>query len=601
MRSFLYWVVSVFLCFSVGAHAADTEPLPPQEAFKLAPPSYDGKALILTYTIAPGYYMYGNRFKFELAPNVALGSPELPPGHPKEDPYIGKTEIYRDSLRIRIPVLAPINPAATTLIARSQGCADIGICYPPYTWKLPISTGSQAESATTPSKSGLMDEFLGKKKSPPLANNQSNQGVLGQLLAGHHWWLIILTFGALGLGLSLTACLFPLIPIVSGIIITSGTSRRRAFWLSFTYAQGVAITYAIAGLVAGLTGTLITQVLQTPWVIAGVGVIFTLLALSMFGLFQLQLPSALQSRLAASANQLSGGRVATVFLMGVLSSIIIGPCMAPPLAAALLYIGQTGDAFSGGLALYSLGVGLGIPLVFVGVFGASLLPHAGPWMTTVRRFYGVILLALALWMLQPLLSTSVLMLAWAALSIGCAIFLHALDPLPVNAHATKRLGKALGFILLLIGSALLIGCLSGNRDLFQPLKGSFSSIANASTPTSAAIPKNRVTAPTELQQALKMAQGHWAVVDVYADWCVSCQELEHETFTDPQVKKRFTKGQLIQFDITLGTPEQRQWLKEQQIFGPPALLLIDPQGQLKQTLIGFQSPEQLLTALKEFP
>lgn len=596
MRSLLKLLLFVLLgSLSAAVVAGDPEPLPPQEAFKLAAPVYDGKALVLTYTIAPGYYMYGNRFKFQLEPNVALGVPELPPGHVKDDPYIGKVEIYRDSLTIKVPVLAAIDPSKTIVVARSQGCADVGLCYPPYTWKLPLAATSQVDSTPVPASTGLLNEVVGRKKSSDGLASAADQSTLGQLLKGHSWWLIVPTFIALGLSLSLLACVYPLIPIISGIILVGGSGRRRGFLLSLAYTQGVAITYTIAGIVAGFTGEMLAQTLQKPWVIGMFALVFVALALAMFGLFQLQLPAGLQSKLSDRANRLSGGRFLTVLLMGMVSAVVIGPCMAPPLAAAFLYIAQTGDALAGGIALYALGVGIGLPVLAVGVFGSSLLPHAGPWMNTVRSVFGVVFLGMALWIVQPLLSSGMLMLAWAVLLIGSGVFLHALEPLPVNAHAIRRLAKVAGIVLLLSGAALLIGFLAGNRDVLQPLKGlGASAVAQTNSPIF-----QSVTTPAALQQNIIAAKGRPVLVDVYADWCIACHELERETFADPSVKSALGQWQTLKLDMTENTPEQRKWLQQHQLFGPPALLLYGRNGQLQRTLVGFQSPEQLLAALKE--
>lgn len=593
MRSLFRYLITLMLTLCAPASlATDAEPLPPQQAFQLQAPLYDGQALQLTYVIAPGYYMYRHRFDFRLEPAVSLGAPEFPPGQMKDDKAMGRVETYKDQVRIRIPVNGPLDLEKTTLVARSQGCSDAGLCYVPYTHRIALSASPAAGSEGN----SLLGDVLGKKKSPPSALTDTQDSQLERLLAGGQWWLIVLTFVALGLGLSLTACMYPLIPIVSGIIISSNSGRLRAFWLSLAYSQGVAVTYAVAGIAAGLTGTLLAQTLQHPLVLGSMALLFVLLALAMLGVWQLQLPSALQTRLADSANRLPGGRWLTVFLMGVLSSVIIGPCMAPPLAAALLYIGQTGDAFTGGVALYAMGVGLGLPLMAVGVFGGSLLPHAGPWMNSVRRVYGVILLGMALWIAQPLLSPLALMLAWAALLTGCGVFLHALEPLPVNASALRRLGKALGLLLLVTGIALLVGALSGNRDVLQPLRGV---VGRSSASPVSAVNFEVVSSSAALQQRLQAARGRPVMVDVYADWCIACHQLERETFPDPQVAGLLQGMATIKFDVTDNTADQQRWQREHQLYGPPALLLYNRDGQLQRRLVGFQTASQLAAALKE--
>jgi thiol:disulfide interchange protein DsbD len=406
----------------------------------------------------------------------------------------------------------------------------------------------------------------------PAPGPQSEDALIAGLFKGGFWMLVASFFG-FGLLLALTPCVFPMIPILSGILVPHGEhlTHARGFALSLAYVLGMAITYALAGVAAGLLGTMLSAALQNPWVLSGFAVIFVLLALSMFGFYELQLPSALQSRLAVTANQLHGGHFASVFVMGVLSALIVGPCVAAPLAGALLYISQSRDALLGGAALFAMALGMGMPLLAVGASAGALLPQAGPWMETVKRFFGVVLLGVAVYLVSPLLPPVVSMLGWAALLIFFAVYLRAIDPLPHDAPGYRRLFKGIGVIALLAGVALLIGALSGSRDVLQPLAGVRSAAAPAAQPPLF----QRVNDLAQLEAAVRTAGGKPVLLDFYADWCVTCKEMEAFTFADGKVRMRLAQMLLLQADVTENLDAHKTLLKRFGLFGPPGIVFFD--------------------------
>jgi thiol:disulfide interchange protein DsbD len=387
-----------------------------------------------------------------------------------------------------------------------------------------------------------------------------------------------------------------MVPILSGIIAGEGKSldKPRALALSLSYVLGMAVAYAAAGVAAGFSGSMLAAALQNVWVLGAFALLFVVLALSMFGFYDLQLPGFLHHRLHAAHSRLRGGRVASVAGMGALSAVIVSPCVAAPLAGALLYISQTRDVVLGGAALFSMALGMGAPLVVVGVSEGALLPRAGAWMTGVRKFFGVLLLATAIWVVSPVLPPVIIMYAWAALLIGSAMFLRALDPLPATASGWWRLWKGAGLIVLIIGVALLVGALSGSRDPLRPLAG----LTQGSAPVTRPLPWTRVASIGDLQEKLA-APGKPVMLDFYADWCVSCKEMEAFTFSDPRVRAQLDGMLLLQADVTAHTEADRALLKRFSLFGPPGIIFFDPQGREIKGLrvVGYQNAERFLKTL----
>ena len=389
-----------------------------------------------------------------------------------------------------------------------------------------------------------------------------------------------------------------MIPILSGIIVGRGhkITHMHAFILSLAYVLGMAITYAIAGVAAGYSGNLLSNALQTPWVLGSFAALFVVLSLAMFGLYELQLPTALQSKLSDTSNKLHGGHLSGVFAMGALSAIIMGPCVAAPLAGALLYISQTHDAVLGGVALFVLALGMGVPLLIIGTSAGAILPKAGAWMEAVKRSFGVLMLAMAIWIISPVIPLSAHMLLWAALLIFMAIYLHALDPLPHNAHGVSRFGKGVGILALLLGVAYLIGALSGARDILRPL----GNIVHSTVETPSTLRFERVKNATELDARIAQAKDKTVMLDFYADWCVSCKEMERFTFNDATVQARLKNTVLLQADVTANSADDKALLQRFQLFGPPATLFFDKQGKEQGDfrVTGYQDAQQFLQSLK---
>ncbi|MBK7766494.1 MAG: protein-disulfide reductase DsbD [Sulfuritalea sp.] len=586
------------LLFALAGPARAEEPLAPEEAFRFSARAVDARTVEARWAIADGYYMYRDKFKFALEGGT-LGAPTLPPGKIKDDELFGKVETYRKEVKILLPIEAA---GPVTLKAVSQGCWDGGICYPPLNQQMPIelaaasgtpaTTGAAAASAPTVGPAAARTAAI-----PATAEDESSR--IAGLFKGDNLALVLVSFLGFGLLLSLTPCVFPMIPILSGIIVNHGhaVSHLRAFVLSLAYVLGMALTYAAVGVAAGLSGTLLSAALQNAWVLGSFALVFVVLSFSMFGFYELQLPAALQSRVADTANR-QGGSLPAIALMGALSALIVGPCVAAPLAGALLYIAQTGNAVLGGAALFVMALGMGLPLLLVGAFSRSLLPKSGPWMEGVKKFFGVVMLATALWLVSPVIPLWLQMLGWALLMLIPAIYLRALDPLPAHAHGWQRLGKGLGVALLLGGAAMLMGVLGGARDPLQPLgflRGG--AAAEASAPTF-----ERVASIERLDARLaeSAAAGKPVMLDFYADWCVSCKEMERFTFADPQVALRMKQFVLLQADVTANTDADIALLKRFGLFGPPGIIFFDAGGRerVDQRVIGFQSADQFLPALE---
>lgn len=585
------FIAVILLSLPWLAHGAEAELLDPEKAFRFSARLAAVNMVEVRYQIAPGYYMYRDKFSFAIDPaGVKLGAPQLPTGKIKEDQFFGKVEVYRDAVTILLPLQQDATVPVATLTAVSQGCADVGVCYVPQEQKAELKL---AAFGTESSRSGALPS---SSFAAPV--RQSEDSLVAELFRGGFWLLVISFFG-FGLLLSFTPCMLPMMPILSGIIAGRGQrmTKMHGFMLSAAFVIGMAITYALAGVAAGLSGAMLSAALQSPWVLGGFAAVFVALALSMFGFYELQLPVALQSRLAEASNRLPGGRFAGVFVMGALSALIVGPCVAAPLAGALLYISQSGDVMLGGVALFAMALGMGVPLLVIGASAGALLPKAGPWMETVKRFFGVLLLAVAIYLVSPLLPVFVQMLAWGVLLVIAAIYLRALDPLPPAAHGFQRFSKGIGVIALVAGAAYLIGAFAGGRDVLQPLAGLW---PGQSAPV-AAVAFKRVNNLVELEQEIKNAGGKTVMLDFYADWCVSCKEMERFTFTDAQVQARLARMVKLQADVTVNTPDNAALLKRFRLFGPPGIVFFDREGREIPGLrvIGFQPAAKFAAVLDQ--
>jgi thiol:disulfide interchange protein DsbD len=535
--------------------------LPADEAFAFSAEVKDARTLTVSWRIADGYYLYRDKFRFTLpeAREVRLGEIRLPKGEPHHDEEFGDVEVFRGEIAFDLPLLRDTPQAQPLrLLARFQGCAERGVCYPP----MEKTTALALPALDTP---------------PAKAAPQSEQDRIASGFRQDSIGLTLLTFLGFGLLLAFTPCTFPMIPILSGIIAGHGNhlSPRRGFLLSLDFVLASALTYALFGVLAGLSGANLQAYFQKPAVLYASSALFVALALSMFGFYQLQLPVGLQNRLDQLNRRQQSGTWLGAAVMGVLSTLIVGPCVAAPLAGALIYIGQTGDAVLGGLALFALGFGSGLPLLVIGASAGKLLPRAGHWMNATKSVFGVLLLAVAVWLLARVVPLAVSMTLWALLLIIPAIYLGALDALPEEASGWRRLWKGVGLILLTYGVLLLIGVAAGSKDPLQPLRGL--AVASARTePEGLAF--RRVRSASELDAALSEAQSQHrpVMLDFYADWCVSCKELERDTFADPSVRAALGDALLLQADVTGNSAEDQTLLRRFGLIGPPAVLFFGP-------------------------
>jgi len=561
--------------------------LPADQAFALQVSAGDEHTLLASFKVTPGYYLYRSKVSFTVSGNAAkIASVNLPKGEIKQDPNFGATEVYHHPFQVEI-VLDHAPAGSLTLNTTYQGCSEQGLCYPPQNKSQQVDFSGV--SSQPDNRAASLQQAGGTA--------QTENSQIASLFKQGNFWLIISFFFGAGLLLALTPCVFPMIPILSGIIVGRGhkITRLHAFILSLAYVTGMAVTYAAAGIAAGLSGDLISNALQTPWVLGSFAGVFVVLSFAMFGFYELQLPSAWQSKLSDTSNHLHSGHLSGVFVMGALSAVIMGPCVAAPLAGALLYIGQTHDAVLGGVALFVLALGMGAPLLLIGTSAGVLLPKAGAWMEGVKRFFGVLLLALAIWIIHPLLATAVQMLLWSILLILSSIYLSALDALPHNARGGHKMLKGLGLLALLLGIAYLIGALSGANDMLRPL--GMISKAEA-TPEQAMF--TRINGLAGLDEAIKKADGKYLMLDFYADWCVSCKEMERAAFADPAIRAKLKSTVLLQADVTANSPNDKELLKKFGLYGPPGILFFDKKGHelTEFRLVGIQDAAQFMNTLQ---
>ncbi|MEC5399360.1 protein-disulfide reductase DsbD [Uliginosibacterium sp. H1] len=601
-----------------GTVASAADPLPPDRAFRLSAQAIDDRHVEVRVAIEPGYYLYRDKFRFTAAPPAtAVGTPQYPTGESHTDAFFGTQTVFRDALRVVLPVDAPVGEPFELKVVH-QGCADLGVCYPPSTIPVKLSMlgmsvapGASAGGLNTAPAFGapapMMDTAPANAPSLNSAAPSPEAGVaiapryeddsarVARLLRGGDLGLIALSFLGFGLLLSFTPCVLPMVPILSGIIVGHGEdiSRGRAFALSLAYVLGMAATYTVAGVLAGLSGTLLAAAFQNIWVLAAFAAFFVVLALGMFGWYEFQLPTALQSRLSGIVNK-QGGSLGGLAGMGALSALIVGPCVAAPLAGALLYIAQAGSPTIGGAALFAMAIGMGIPLLAVGVAARHWLPKPGPWMEGVKRFFGVLLLATAIWLVGPVLPAIVPMLLWAALLVLCGVLLGAFDALKPRAGTAAKLGKGFGILALVASATLLVGALSGSRDPLAPLSGLQGSTAQAHPQF------ERIKTVADLDARLQGASRP-VMLDFYADWCVSCKEMERFTFADAAVAKQLEGFTLLQADVTANDDADQALLKRFGLFGPPGIIFFDAQGREVDGLrvIGFMGATRFGQVLDE--
>ena len=589
MKKLIFFLAALFSlsrAFAVDA----SQLLPPEQAF-VPQVKADKQGVTVEFKIADGYYLYRDKITVAAEPQTAFGDTQYAPGKEKEDEFFGKQTVYYHAAQAVFPYKAA--PSGTyKLTVLYQGCADVGVCYPPNETTFEIDreglhTVQSDSAADKPSNrftapKATLNEAEAVPPAPANKADSSRFKLSWDTLSAN-----LLAFFTAGLGLSFTACMYPLIPIVSSIVVgDKNAGKGRAFALTMVYTQGLALTYTIVGVIAGLTGALLTVWLQQPAVVLSAAALMVVLALSMFGLFNIQLPNAVQSYFQQQSNKLSGGKIAGVFGMGMFSALIVGPCVAPPLALALGYIGQTGDAVLGGLALYAMALGTGVPLIIIGTFGGHILPRAGDWMNGVKYTFGFILLAVAVYLASSFLPYALAATLYTLLLLAPAVLL--LMKLGGQKGRLKTVSVALAVFLLVCGGWFGL----------QSLRGGQTAMHRFLTLHPAGEAAHKFTDVVELKAAMAAA---WqedpntpVILDFYADWCVSCKEMEAYTLNTPQVRQAVPMNRFFQADVTANTADHQALLKEYGLFGPPGVFVVKADGSHGEALLGFVQPDAFI-------
>lgn len=623
-RRLLSLTLLLGLFSGAAAWAAADEFLPPEKAFAFSSRVVDAHTVRLHWAIAPGYHLYRDRLTVQAdAPGVAWEPLVLPVGKDEFDTNFNKTmAVYREAVEVDVHLTQ--GSATVPLTIGWQGCADAGLCYSPDSTQLQVAltglgathnliTRATADDATLSAQIPAPGEVAGKlaKFTPNQALDQvkpaqeATDSIASTLASGS----LLRTMGAFwlaGLLLAFTPCVLPMVPILSSLIAgqTGPVSRSKGFSLALAYSLGMALIYAGFGVAAGLAGEGLAAALQNPWVLGGFALLLSTMALSMFGFYELQMPSSIQSRATEWSNRFKGGSYVGVFIMGGVSALVVGPCVAAPLAGALVYISQTKDVVLGGLALFAMALGMSVPLLLVGVSAGSLLPRAGAWMERVKQVFGMMLLGVAIWMVSPVLPGAVHMLLWAVWLLTAAALLGVFGAATPQHSRTPVAARSAGFGLLAVAGLLLIGAASGGQSVLQPLGHIRSAQAGTlpgATVAHTGLKFERIASVQALDAALAQAQqkGQTVMLDFYADWCVSCKEFETFTFSNAEVQKRLAPVLLLQADVTANTPADKALMKRFSLFGPPGIVFFDGAAQAKviHKIVGYQNAGDFLASL----
>lgn len=579
------------LADGVFGNSSQTQFLSVDQAFELSASSNSAGQINLFWGIAEGYYLYKKRLSFS-SDNAQLGKVTLPSGKFEHDEFFGDVEIYETILDLTLPVLNA--GREVTLTVGYQGCAHAGLCYPPVTKTFSVALATLASTAGEELTQSAQTSDLAAPEQDRFARQLAEQNLLG----------VIGIFLLAGLLLALTPCVFPMIPILSSIIAGQGEnmSAGRGFRLSLVYVLAMALTYTLAGVLVGLTGANLQIWFQNPWVIGSFALLFVILSLSMFGFYELQMPNAIQSKITAISGQQERGSYLGTAIMGLLSALIVGPCVTAPLIGALIYIAETGDPLVGGLALFALSMGMGAPLLLIGTSAGKYLPHAGPWMEPIKAVFGVMLLALAIWFLERVVAMPIILALSGILLIGCAMFMGVFNS-HQTASAWSRLRQTLAWLLLVYGTMLIVGASSNSTSLINPLQ-SLNTRSGEYSQTNTHLTFEQIQGLSGLNQALAAASqdSKPVMLDFYADWCIACKELEAFTFTDADVQSALQDFSLIQADVTANNQHDQALLKSLGLFGPPAILFFDPNGQERKNfrLVGFIKANEFLSHVERF-
>ncbi|MBY8607064.1 protein-disulfide reductase DsbD [Burkholderia arboris] len=598
VRALRFLAVLLSFVFVLGglsvARAAD-DFLDPSVAFKFSASESPGQVDV-RFKIANGYYMYRERFVFAVKSGQAtLGEPQFPAGHVKFDQTFQKNvETYRDEVIVHVPVKQAAGPFE--LAVTSQGCADEGICYPPAEHVMKVDGAALGATSSSGGDTAAAGSWFDKVTSADFAQS---------LLEGHGFFTIVALYFVAGVVLSLLPCSYPMIPIVSAIIIGQGTraTHARGFALSLTYVVGMALVYTVLGIAAALVGQSLGAWLQNPWVLGAFGVLLTAFAVSLISGKDFALPARWQNGAAEASSARQGGHFVAVAAMGALSALVVGACMTAPLFAVLAFIAHTGNALLGGAALFAMGLGLGVPLLVVGVGAGTVLPRAGAWMDGVKVFFGIVLLAAALWIVWPVLAGGLKMVLAALWLLIAAAALGLFTPNAGAASIWRRLGRGVGAALAIWAATLLVGLAAGSTDPVKPLAVlAARTVASGGAATAGAAAAQdgpafaSVRSSGELDTLLKTS-GQPVMLDFYADWCVSCKEMEHLTFTDARVQARLAQLHLVRADVTANNPDDQALLKRFNLFGPPGIIFFDRSGNEIGRVVGYQAAETFLRSL----
>ncbi|MBV5288727.1 MAG: protein-disulfide reductase DsbD [Pelodictyon phaeoclathratiforme] len=568
--------------------------LDPEQAFRITAELNSARSVVLHWDIAKGYKLYRDQVAVSVESGKAeLKAPLLPKAIMITDPSTNeKIAIYHDMLHVEVPLVKADGPFVLNVVY--QGCAEDGLCYPPITKLFKVDPARPGllslageEAVADPVDNGSADT-RNTVDSAPAAQSAASASAKASIkdndlslatatLAGGSLWKIALAFLAFGLLLSFTPCVLPMVPILSSIIVGEGdVTRRRSFLMALAYCLGMALVYTSLGVAAGLAGEGLAGALQKPWVLVMFALLLVLLSLSMFDVYQLQLPVSLQSKLGKASGGLKRGRFVGVFFMGALSALIVGPCVAAPLAGTLVYISQTRDVLLGGLALFSMAMGMSVPLLLVGLSAGSLLPKAGAWMIGVKYVFGLLLIAVAIWMVSPILPASAVMLFWGAFALLCSVFLGLFDASSAKPTIADRFGKTFGLVLFVIGLLEIVGAAAGGTNVLEPLS-QLQGASSASSGEEKSVGFTRIRTVAELDQALLSAKKP-VMLDFYADWCVACKEMDRFTFHDPKVIEQLGNLTLLQVNVTANSEDDRALMKRFGLFGPPGMIFFDTKG-----------------------